>query len=433
MAVCRRVRTEHQQQLESTEEGSTECDPAPAEAVIDRINEEITYEEFFVKYLLANKPCVFAAHITKDWGCRKNWVSADDDDKPYWSFLKTTFGDAVVPIAHCDKEEFNSHPKSDKSMKDYLDYWMKYVESDYSNQLPCDYLKDWHCMRSFPDCDIYTTPIYFTSDWLNEYCNHLNIDDYRFVYMGPKGSWTPFHADVMRSYSWSANICGRKRWILYAPGQEDLLKNKLGQLPFDVTSDDLKDKSIYPNVDKVTSRYEIIQNSGEIIFVPSGWHHQVFNEEDTISLNHNWFNGCNVETCWKYIKSCLKDVQNEIEDCRVTMEASEWVKQCQLILKASSGVNYVDFFRYLLIILENRRGLVQNCVDLGQSELCLLHNEPQCAVYHWQFDLSKIQVILEDMLNDEDFMNIDVTNFSVQPETVLKDLKSVLSLCMDDT
>ena len=45
-------------------------------------------------------------------------------------------------------------------------------------------------------------------------------DDYRFVYMGPKGTWTPFHADVFRSFSWSANICGRKRWIFFPPGEQ---------------------------------------------------------------------------------------------------------------------------------------------------------------------------------------------------------------------
>ena len=29
---------------------------------------------------------------------------------------------------------------------------------------------------------------------------------------------TGFHADVFRSYSWSANICGEKKWIIFPPG-----------------------------------------------------------------------------------------------------------------------------------------------------------------------------------------------------------------------
>lgn len=29
---------------------------------------------------------------------------------------------------------------------------------------------------------------------------------------------TPFHADVIRSFSWSANVCGRKKWLLVQAG-----------------------------------------------------------------------------------------------------------------------------------------------------------------------------------------------------------------------
>lgn len=39
---------------------------------------------------------------------------------------------------------------------------------------------------------IYTVPPEFSNDWLNEYFTSqkdLINDDYRFVYMGPKGSW----------------------------------------------------------------------------------------------------------------------------------------------------------------------------------------------------------------------------------------------------
>ena len=39
-----------------------------------------------------------------------------------------------------------------------------------------------------------------------------------------KGTWTPLHADVFRSYSWSSNVCGRKKWYLFPPDQEYLLQ-----------------------------------------------------------------------------------------------------------------------------------------------------------------------------------------------------------------
>lgn len=88
---------------------------------------------------------------------------------------------------------------------------------------------------------------------------------------------TPFHADVFRSYSWSANICGRKKWLLYPPGQEDFLRDTHGNLPYDVTSAELQDRSHFPQFEEACQPLEIIQEAGEIIFVPSGWHHQVYN------------------------------------------------------------------------------------------------------------------------------------------------------------
>lgn len=46
-------------------------------------------------------------------------------------------------------------------------------------------------LRAFPAYKAYETPVYFESDWLNEFWDQRSdvADDYRFVYMGPKGSW----------------------------------------------------------------------------------------------------------------------------------------------------------------------------------------------------------------------------------------------------
>ena len=60
-------------------------------------------------------------------------------------------------------------------------------------------------------------------------------------------------------------------------GEEDNLKDRYGSLAFDLRSDALSDKVQFPNADKVERRFEAIQEEGEVIFVPSRWHHQVFN------------------------------------------------------------------------------------------------------------------------------------------------------------
>lgn len=60
-------------------------------------------------------------------------------------------------------------------------------------------------------------------------------------------------------------------------GEEECLKDVHGQLVFDVNSEDLKNPKKYPKFTELKHRIEVTQLPGEIIFVPSGWHHQVFN------------------------------------------------------------------------------------------------------------------------------------------------------------
>jgi hypothetical protein len=44
-----------------------------------------------------------------------------------------------------------------------------------------------------------------------------------------QGTWTPLHADVLRSFSWSTNVAGRKRWRLLSPRHTHLLYDRFGR------------------------------------------------------------------------------------------------------------------------------------------------------------------------------------------------------------
>ena len=86
------------------------------------------------------------------------------------------------------------------------------------------YVQDWHLqLCTAGRYSAYTTPPHFCSDWLNEWWAGGSSgggggadskggggadsssgggadSDYRFVYVGPRGSWTPLHSDVFSSY-----------------------------------------------------------------------------------------------------------------------------------------------------------------------------------------------------------------------------------------
>lgn len=186
---------------------------------------------------------------------------------------------------------------------------------------------------------------------------------------------TPFHADVYLSYSWSVNIIGKKKWILLPPGEEAKLKDSFGNLPllFD------------PNVHKNVKYFEIIQEKGDGIFVPSGWHHQVFNTLDTISINHNFINACNLKFVWQALQDNLVSVEKEIQEYQ---ETPEFTSQCQLILKSVFGIDFESFIKFIIHIAQKR-------INHLNGEPLKLFNTYSLQKNHVTFDLYKILLILD--------------------------------------
>ncbi|XP_062850650.1 2-oxoglutarate and iron-dependent oxygenase JMJD4 [Trichomycterus rosablanca] len=379
------------------------------------IQSQTSYDHFFTQHLILNRPCIFSRTFTQHWNCTSTWIT--DDGKPDFQSLLRLFGETPVPVADCNTKEYNSNPKQVMSFQEFVQYWRENIQKNYSSPRGCLYLKDWHMTRMFPELDAYTTPIYFSSDWLNEYWDSLDVDDYRFVYMGPKGSWTPFHADVFRSYSWSANVCGRKRWLLYPPGQEDFLRDSKGNLAYDVTAPVLQDKLHYPRFSEACAPLEVIQEAGEILFVPSGWHHQVYNLEDTISINHNWMNGCNVDVVWRFLQEELGLMQKEIEEWKETMDS--WHQHCQLMMKSCTGMDYAEFASFLRTIAHSRIAYLTSG-DTPSKTLSAL------GPHHARFDLQRVRGVLERMLSDEDFQRVEESGLGFSVEELLHRITETL-------
>jgi oxalate decarboxylase/phosphoglucose isomerase-like protein (cupin superfamily) len=91
--------------------------------------------------------------------------------------------------------------------------------------------------------------------------------------MGSKGTWTPLHTDVLTSYSWSTNVCGKKKWTLFPPSEGNFLKDSSENLVFDIGNVDATKFPLFSQARRIV----ITQEAGETIFVPSGWFHQVEN------------------------------------------------------------------------------------------------------------------------------------------------------------
>jgi hypothetical protein len=334
--------------------------------------------------------------------------------------MSQKYGNVTVPVSNCDEKYYNVQKVSDTQLCDYMKYWQDY-SSQSDSDLPCLYLKDWHFTQDFPEENIYRVPQYFASDWLNEYYSAKTSiqDDYRFVYMGPRGSWTPLHADVFTSFSWSVNVCGRKRWLLFPPGEEACLQDRFGKLTYDATVPELQDEKMYPRYKELCRSEEIIQEAGEAIFIPSGWHHQVWNLEDTISVNHNWINGCNIEIMWTSLKDNLMAVKKEVEDCK---DMEGWDEHCQLMLQAMFGMNYEEFYSFLTFIGKRRMD------SLRDNEPVLQFGNWQLGRNHMLFDLIQLKGILITFIKDTDTKSLNFfKKLDDQSEELIKEIEHYFS------
>ncbi|KAL2608509.1 hypothetical protein R1flu_027082 [Riccia fluitans] len=393
---------------------------------VPRLNaSEYNYGLFWKEYMRANKP-VLLTGLMDSWRACREWVL--ESGAPNLTFIAENFGRSRVLVADCGRKEFTDQKRQEMTVLQFIEYWQKLRENRMETGSQPDqllYLKDWHFVKDFPAYCAYKTPEAFSDDWLNSYLdafqmhsvnaeitpkkadNDNQCSDYRFVYMGPKGTWTPLHADVFRSYSWSGNVCGRKRWFLLPPEQVHLSYDRFGRdTVYDVCSEVSAQQ--FPGFCE-TRWIECNQGPGEILFVPSGWFHQVINVEDTISINHNWLNACNISWAWKLLKTDYRETVESIEDIRSISDDFELL--CQRNLAANSGMNYLDFTIFLAKMADSSIKFQSDLYPgyLGHdnsNELSELgkdvwkNNARQCL-----FNLLQIKQILEEMSHEELFQH----------------------------
>ena len=324
----------------------------------------------FRRFLRDNRPLLLTG-VTSEWAAAREWIGADGTLDA--EALSARHGACVVPVVACDHGEYGEQPRHEAPLSEYLEQWRRGEQAHY--------LKDWHFVRDCPDAAAYTTPAPFADDWLNWWWSEQRggHDDYRFVYLGPAGSWTPLHHDVMLSYSWSANVCGRKRWLLFPPSETAKLLSRTGrQLASDVRAADADE---FPML--ATARcVEVVQEAGEALFVPSGWHHQVENLEPTLSVNHNWFNGFSVLALWCFLRAELDAVRAAIDDCRASCTAVEWEAQCERVMACDVAINVSEFFALLVA----RVGLLDDAHGHGAAEEGAAEEGEQTGEDEWLLD-----------------------------------------------
>jgi hypothetical protein len=251
---------------------------------VDR-RERLTYLDFVEQYEKPNRPVVIT-DAARDWPARRTW-------------LPDSF------VARYGERLFNINVRSTKGYRFRMrgfDYFAYAAACDAEKFL---YIFDKrifrHCRALLRD---YHVPVYFGQD-LFELMDEADRPDYRWLLIGPNGSGSPFHTDPHMTSAWNCVLSGAKRVTFYPPDvvppgvdkklinsdvypSDDMMFWYRHRLPKAVQKLDAGDASAEP-----LRPIECVVLPGEMLFIPSGWWHQVQNLGLTIAVTQNF---CSLHT-----------------------------------------------------------------------------------------------------------------------------------------
>ena len=382
-----------------------------------------TYDAYKFKqqYINRNIPCIIRgldqSHF-KDISIQWRTQEKNDDSNNSSNTINTEWfskyvgNDTLVPV-RIDNIDGSTGLDEDGRAEECQTKHMKLSEWISQCQEPSScagYLKDWHLVqflsnnsteRPRPTLPLYTLPTFFERDVLNNFLQRYSDGgDYKFCYWGPKGSKTCLHSDVLHSFSWSYNVVGQKKWVFHVPSSYNNINSN----------------------DCAIQTFEVIQQTGEAIFVPSIWKHEVTNLVETISINHNWITSANLDKTWQCLICEIQAIETEVKAWEMPDDDFEAREN---MLRGCIGLDVTMFILMIMIEIIYLLQMFVDSVDEDQDRLW------DCVYSLFRIEEVLVQVIrlpnldkrLEAMLNSERYASevIKIANDMLAYISKLKD------------
>ncbi|KAI4310635.1 hypothetical protein MLD38_035599 [Melastoma candidum] len=237
----------------------------------------ISLEEFISCFEDLNKPVLLE-------GCIDGWAALGRWDKEYLVHIAGDKKFAVGPV--------------DMSLEGYY----KYAESTREER-PL-YLFDPKFAEKVPVLGSeYDVPIYFREDLFSVLGDER--PDYRWIIIGPAGSGSSFHIDPNSTSAWNAVVKGSKKWVMFPPdvvppGVHPSADGAEVACPVSIIEWFMNFYEVARSWEK--KPVECICKAGEVIFVPNGWWHMVFNLEESIAITQNYVSRSNLLNVLDFLK-----------------------------------------------------------------------------------------------------------------------------------
>jgi hypothetical protein len=100
---------------------------------------------------------------------------------------------------------------------------------------------------------------------------------------------------------------------------------------------------------------------------------------------------------WKYLKEDLNLIETSIIDCKDSFTREEYQKHCQLMLKSSAGIDFVEFFELIQHAVEQQLSLIEliRFKEKNQNQI----TEVPPNVHLQVFNLHRIFPVLRELIS----------------------------------
>lgn len=265
----------------TSKDGASEATPRePSMETVPR-TQRIEADQFVTEYIAQNRPVIITDSMRTWAGCGK-WNP---------SFFRDRFGDALTLIYD------NLFTLRDvRPLREYIDRYFGKQE-EYEHVYARCYAKfkavDFHWFDAVFDAlaQDWSHPYFLpTTSYVMPLCRppetvlaNRNVFPYKGLFISPRGARTRLHRDP---YGTDAILCqffGTKRLALYHPSDDG--KVRKGTQFVDPKK---PDRRAFPDFTGVQPVYEDELRPGEVLFIPSGWFHDVVSVTDSISITWNF-------------------------------------------------------------------------------------------------------------------------------------------------
>jgi len=254
-------------------------------------------EEFRARYASLSEPVIL----------RGATVEAMMAEQFTLEYLEATCGDAVFTprVRSNDSKDVQSAFGMSEGEPTKLKYFFQKLRNRTLEK--AWYLFDYGIPAHCPSASkAIIMPEYLANDAVKYFKEMPIATQWPSLLVGPAGSGTALHVDSYATHFYMRMISGRKRWRIYHRDQEHLLYPN--HMHISLGYDMEYTPSTQAPLQLLSTPWEFVLESGDLLVVPYSFPHQVTNIDQTISVAGNYVDEANWDKFVEELRTSASDV-----------------------------------------------------------------------------------------------------------------------------